>query len=40
MAVQKILQFGRLLNPMKRIEIGWAYDPGAKQYYFAIIRDE
>jgi hypothetical protein len=38
-AVKKILQFGHLLDPkIKTIEVGWAYDPGAKQYYFAIIR--
>ena len=30
--------FGKLLSDMKSIEVGWAYDPGAKQYYFAIIR--
>jgi hypothetical protein len=40
-AVQKILQFGRLLDPgVKSFEVGWAYDPGAKLYYFAIIRNE
>lgn len=40
-AVQKILQFGRLLDPnVKSFEVGWAYDPGAKQYYFAIIRND
>jgi hypothetical protein len=38
-AVTKILPFGRLLDPkIKVIDVGWAYDPGAKQYYFAIIR--
>ncbi|MEO9138707.1 MAG: hypothetical protein ABI345_06525 [Jatrophihabitans sp.] len=37
-AVQKILQYGKLLSDMKSIEVGWAYDPGAKQYYFALIR--
>lgn len=37
-AVRKILQFGKLLSDMKSIEVGWAYDPGAKQYYFALIR--
>jgi hypothetical protein len=41
LAVQKILQFGRLLDPnVKNFEIGWAYDPGAKMYYFAIIRND
>lgn len=39
-AVQKILKFGKLLTDMKAIEVGWAYDPGAKQYYFAIIRKD
>jgi hypothetical protein len=40
-AVQKILQFGRLLDPaMKSFGVGWAYDPGAKLYYFAIIRND
>jgi len=38
-AVQKILPFGRLLDPnVKNFGVGWAYDPGAKLYYFAIIR--
>jgi hypothetical protein len=40
-AVQKILQFGRLLDPqLKDFEVGWAYDPGAKLYYFALIRND
>lgn len=40
-AVQKILQFGRLLDPnLKNFEVGWAYDPAAKLYYFAIIRND
>ena len=38
-AVQKILPFAHLLNDMKDFEIGWAYDPGAKMYYFAIVRN-
>jgi hypothetical protein len=38
-AVQKILPFAHLDDPqMKSIEVGWAYDPGAKLYYFAIVR--
>ena len=38
-AVQKIVQFGRLLDPnVKNFGVGWAYNPGAKLYYFAIIR--
>jgi hypothetical protein len=41
MAVQKILQFGQLLDrDLKNFEVGWAYDPGAKLYYFAIIRND
>lgn len=38
-AVQKILPFAHLLDSMKNFEVGWAYDPGAKLYYFAIIRN-
>jgi len=39
-AVQKILPFAHLLNDMKDFQIGWAYDPGAKMYYFAIVRND
>lgn len=40
-AVQKILPFARLLDPnLKNFEVGWAYDPDAKLYYFAIIRND
>jgi hypothetical protein len=40
-AVQKILPFAHLLDPnVKSFEVGWAYDPGAKLYYFAIIRND
>lgn len=40
-AVQKILQFGKLLDPhLTSIEVGWAYNPGAKLYYFAIVRND
>jgi hypothetical protein len=40
-AVQKILQFGKLLDPhLKTIEVGWAYSPRAKLYYFAIVRND
>lgn len=40
-AVQKILPFAHLLDPqMKSIEVGWAYDPRAKLYYFAIVRND
>jgi hypothetical protein len=38
-AVQKIEQFAHLLDPsIKSIGIGWAYDPQAKQYNFAVVR--
>lgn len=37
-AVQKILPFAHLLDKMTSVEVGWAYDPKAKLYYFAIIR--
>jgi hypothetical protein len=37
-AVQKILKFAHLLDPgLKSVGVGWAYDPGAKLYYFAIV---
>jgi hypothetical protein len=40
-AVQKILKFAKLLDPhLTTFEVGWAYDPGAKLYYFAIIRND
>lgn len=40
-AVQQILPFGKLLDPnLKTFEVGWAYDPRAKLYYFAIIRND
>ena len=39
-AVQKILPFAHLLSGMKDFQIGWAYDPGAKMYYFAIVRND
>lgn len=40
-AVQKILKFAHLLDPhLKSVEVGWAYDPKAKLYYFAIVRDD
>lgn len=40
-AVRKIVEFGHLLDPkVKSFEVGWAYDPGAKMYYFAIIRND
>ncbi len=40
-AVAKISKLGRLLDPsMTSFEVGWAYDPQSKQYYFAIIRND
>ena len=40
-AVQKILPFAHLTDTqMKSVEVGWAYDPSAKLYYFAIIRND
>lgn len=40
LAVEKIKQLGKLLADMKSIEVGWAYDPGSKQFYFATIRQD
>ncbi len=38
-ALQKIMPLGKLLDPqLKSFEIGWAYDPGASLYYFAIVK--
>jgi hypothetical protein len=39
-AVRKILPFAHLLSDFESFEVGWAYDPGAKLYYFAVIRAE
>jgi hypothetical protein len=40
-AVQKIQQFAHFDDPnMTSIEVGWAYDPGARLYYFAIVRND
>lgn len=40
-AVQKILPFAHLQDSqLKSVEVGWAYDPSAKLYYFAIIRND
>lgn len=40
-AVKKIIQFGKLLDPqLKSFGVGWAYDPGSKQYFFAIVRND
>lgn len=40
-AVQKVLPFAQsILDPaLKSIEVGWAYDPAAREYYFAIIQN-
>ena len=40
-AVQKIEQFAHFEDPqLTSVEVGWAYDPGAKLYYFAIVRND
>jgi hypothetical protein len=40
-AVQKILPFAHLLDAhLTTIEVGWAFDPSARLYYFAIIRHD
>lgn len=39
-AVAKVVQFAKLLSPMKSFGVGWAYDPGSKQYFFAIVRND
>jgi hypothetical protein len=40
-AVKMILQFAELLDPnLTSMQVGWAYDPQARQYYFAIIRND
>ena len=40
-AVQKIEQFAHFEEPnLTSVEVGWAYDPGAKLYYFAIVRND
>lgn len=38
-AVDKIKRLGKLLGDMKSIEVGWAYDPGNKTFFFAIVRN-
>jgi hypothetical protein len=39
-AVAKLVKFAKLLDPhMTAFGVGWAFDPGSKQYYFAIIRN-
>lgn len=40
-AVAKISKLGKLLDPsMKSFEVGWAYDPQNKTYFFAVIRND
>jgi hypothetical protein len=40
-AVAKISKLGKLLDPsLTSFAIGWAYDPQAKQYFFAVIRQD
>lgn len=40
-AVQKIEQFAHFEDPrLTSVEVGWAYDPGAQLYYFAIVRND
>jgi hypothetical protein len=40
-AVHNILKFAKLLDPkLTTFEVGWAYNPHAKLYYFAIIRND
>jgi hypothetical protein len=37
-AVTKILQFAHLAEPtISSVGVGWAYDPQAKEYYFAVV---
>ncbi len=39
-AVAKLVKFAKLLDPqMTSFGVGWAYDPGRKQYFFAIVRN-
>jgi hypothetical protein len=40
-AVQRIEQFAHFEDPhLTSVEVGWAYDPSAKLYYFAIVRND
>jgi hypothetical protein len=40
-AVQKIDQYAHFEDPnMKSVEVGWAFDPSTKLYYFAIVRND
>jgi hypothetical protein len=39
-AVQKIDQYAHFEDPnIKSVQVGWAFDPGSKLYYFAVIRN-
>lgn len=39
-AVEKVHTFTNLLSPnIKSLQVGWAYDPAAHQYYFAVISN-
>lgn len=40
-AVQKVLPFARsILDPgLKSVQVGWAYNPAAREYYFALIQN-
>lgn len=39
-AVERVRTRGKLLQDMKSFSVGWAYDPGAKTLYFAVIRQD
>lgn len=41
-AVQKILPFAHHLldSGLSSVQVGWAYDPSAKQFYFALIEND
>lgn len=37
-AIGKVRSLGKLLADYRSFAVGWAYDPGSKQYFFAVIR--
>jgi hypothetical protein len=40
-AVQKIEQYAHFEDPdLTSVEVGWAYNPGTRLFYFAIIRND
>ena len=40
-ALQKVMPLTNLLDPhLASLEVGWAYDPAAREYYFAIISND